>query len=303
MDEDLFLEGTTLLTEHLKYTPLSLIDDIINAVNGYIYQSVNSLEAGLLSTQPERLGFKGNRPQDNQLDNVPEYTDAKQEIEEGLHKLETLLSATVDKNFDKFEIYVLRNILAVPEDLTRWVQLAHYKGITYPPNETVPTIEELSALRQRLMASRTISRRLASEANQNEVVLKQLRDLLNPKPEDDGVANVSFLTSAMSGQSFSGQQPLTANTKFTLSHLPSLKTSIAELKEKAATLQQTQPSLDTARDEAREERRRYIVQTTKAHLDRNGQSGSSNSQPFSGRQPTTDEVESLEKVSRLFNPP
>jgi Mis12 protein len=49
------------------------------------------------------------------------------EIENGLHQLETLLEATVDKAFDKFEIYVLRNILTVPEDLVGWIRLSHYE--------------------------------------------------------------------------------------------------------------------------------------------------------------------------------
>lgn len=44
-----------------------------------------------------------------------------------MHQLETLLEATVDKTFDKFEIYTLRNILTVPDDLTGWIRLAHYE--------------------------------------------------------------------------------------------------------------------------------------------------------------------------------
>lgn len=44
-----------------------------------------------------------------------------------MHQLETLLEATVDKAFDKFEIYVLRNILTVPEDLLGWIRLKHYE--------------------------------------------------------------------------------------------------------------------------------------------------------------------------------
>lgn len=55
------------------------------------------------------------------------YPEAKLEIENGLHQLETLLEANVDKAFDKFEIYVLRNILTVPEDLLAWVRLKHYE--------------------------------------------------------------------------------------------------------------------------------------------------------------------------------
>lgn len=41
--------------------------------------------------------------------------------------METLLESTVDKNFDRFEIYLLRNILSVPEDLTGWIRLSHYE--------------------------------------------------------------------------------------------------------------------------------------------------------------------------------
>lgn len=55
------------------------------------------------------------------------YPEAKLEIENGLHQLETLLESTVDKAYDKFEIYVLRNILTVPEDLISWVRLRHYE--------------------------------------------------------------------------------------------------------------------------------------------------------------------------------
>lgn len=49
------------------------------------------------------------------------------EIENGVHQLETLLQATVDRNFDKLEIYVLRNVLSVPTDLVAWVRLKHYE--------------------------------------------------------------------------------------------------------------------------------------------------------------------------------
>lgn len=109
-------------------TPLqSLIDDIINSVNNFVYQGVGSLETGLLSTPPEKLGFQAVKaPGEDGAEGI-DFPEAKQEIEEGLHKLETLLNSTVDKNFDKFEIYVLRNILSVPADLVNWVRLGHYE--------------------------------------------------------------------------------------------------------------------------------------------------------------------------------
>lgn len=109
----------------------SLIDDIINSINNLIYQAISSLESGLLATPPERLGFghasNGSTIPDTDEDGNVVYPEAKLEIENGLHQLETLLEANVDKAFDKFEIYVLRNILTVPEDLLFWVRLNHYE--------------------------------------------------------------------------------------------------------------------------------------------------------------------------------
>ena len=93
--------------------------------NAYMYQSVAQLENAMVGMPPGRLGFRPASSTDEQGE--PEYPAAKQEIEEGLHKLETLLEAAVDKNFDKFEIYVLRSVLSVPTDLVNWVRLNHYE--------------------------------------------------------------------------------------------------------------------------------------------------------------------------------
>jgi kinetochore protein Mis12/MTW1 len=114
-----------------------LIDDIINSVNDLVYQGISSLENGLFSTPAEKLGFKPaahSGASGSISDDGPEYPDAKQEIEEGLHKLETLLESTVDKNFDRFEIYVLRNILSVPVDLAGWIRLSHYEVLRQTMN-------------------------------------------------------------------------------------------------------------------------------------------------------------------------
>lgn len=56
-----------------------------------------------------------------------EYPEATAEIEEGVHQLETLLESTVDKTFDKFEIYTLRSILTIPDNLAPWMRLSHYE--------------------------------------------------------------------------------------------------------------------------------------------------------------------------------
>jgi len=90
----------------------------------------------LLAADPETLGFAAKAAAENTIpdtdgDGNPIYPEARAEIEEGVHMLETLLEANVDKNFDKLEIYVLRNVLTVPEELVPWVRLGHYE-VCYP---------------------------------------------------------------------------------------------------------------------------------------------------------------------------
>ena len=57
---------------------------------------------------------------------------ARTEIEHGVHKLETLLETTVDRTFDKFELYTLRHLLSIEPGLEDWIRLAHYevRGLT-----------------------------------------------------------------------------------------------------------------------------------------------------------------------------
>ena len=84
------------------------------------------------------LGFKST-PQDASSETLKDADEgspldpiAKTEIETGIVQLESLLNSTVDRNFDKLEIYTLRNLLTVSnvkedEGLESWVMLDHYK--------------------------------------------------------------------------------------------------------------------------------------------------------------------------------
>ncbi|KIW31157.1 uncharacterized protein PV07_02826 [Cladophialophora immunda] len=297
--------ATSLLTEHLQYTPLSLIDDIINSVNNFVYQGVGSLETGLLTTPPEKLGFKAVKTVGDDCLEEFEFAEAKREIEEGLHKLETLLNSTVDKNFDKFEIYVLRNILSVPAELVNWVQLSHYENISLPPPENAPTVESVQLLRRKLAASRTVSYALIEEHKRNEAVLRQLRNLIgNTHPATN---SLSFLLDGASAQTQNGPQhndhrDLTTNTNFAISQLPALKSLLAELRPRLASLKDTDMSISSAKDEVKEERRGYIEQRTRSHLERNGEASAEDSTALPGKRVDPEEVQALEKVASIFDP-
>jgi len=98
-----------------------------------VFQAVNAVEAGLLSTDVEALGFAPtSETQDGGIEEQGTESAARTEIEAGIVKLESLLNATIDKNFDKLEIYTLRNLLTVSnvkedEGLENWVMLDHYR--------------------------------------------------------------------------------------------------------------------------------------------------------------------------------
>ena len=118
-----------------------MIDDIINAVNEVLYRCTDSFETGLSAADPSLLGFADlyasqDRTPEKDEDGLDVYPEAKLEIEEGVLKLETLMENAVDKNFDKLEIWTLRNVFALgrgkggDEGLGDWVRLGHYEVCT-----------------------------------------------------------------------------------------------------------------------------------------------------------------------------
>ena len=71
-----------------------------------------------------------------------------------MHKFETLLEAAVDKNFDRFELYALKNLFGVPEEVD--IVLPHYEaldfGISLEREEALD--QELEILRQQVIMVR-----------------------------------------------------------------------------------------------------------------------------------------------------
>ncbi|RWA03593.1 hypothetical protein EKO27_g11514 [Xylaria grammica] len=190
-----FTSETELLTEHFGHPPVSLIDDIINSVNILAERALNSVEQGLLNAPPAALGFKAPKSQSRQEDaanSPPPAEQARSEVEAGTHQLETLLCASIDRNFDKFELYVLRNIFTVrPLELCNWIRLSHYDGLDFSfhsgtrhshANQSAlmatPTIESITTLRRRLRESMRLNAILTAERARNGALLEDLRRLV-----------------------------------------------------------------------------------------------------------------------------
>ncbi|KAL9613007.1 MAG: hypothetical protein Q9167_002440 [Letrouitia subvulpina] len=262
-----------LLTEHFRYTPLSLIDDIINTVNTIIYRAVEAIENGLFSIPPRQLGFGVSKTSEDST--APDVDgEAKAEIENGVHQLETLLESTVDRNFDKFEIYTLRNILTVPDDLAPYIRLSHYEGLNLPLPPNAPTPESIVALRRKVHETKKLNRALRNIHAQNASLISQLTSLLSPTPSDPSASpqdtpSLSFLTSlpaaAFLGLSFNSPSsasdakiggPLSAQSQFLATQLPALREAVATLRPKLRTLPEKIGDVDW--ESSREERRNYI---------------------------------------------
>ncbi|KMP07198.1 hypothetical protein CISG_06829 [Coccidioides immitis RMSCC 3703] len=313
--------STSLLTEHFSYTPLSLIDDIINSVNNLIYQAISSLENGMLNTPPERLGFRhaDNSIPDTDDDGNIQYPEARLEIENGLHQLETLFEATVDKAFDKFEIYVLRNILMVPDDLVGWIRLSHHENVSFEPlPEDAPTHKSITLQRVKLRETRKLNNLLRRESARNDILIAQLRSMLsvgespseNPKTAGgDGrtsalnpqLPNLSFLFTDPAAKQLNvgddggpSHTPITTNTTFILSQLPALQATLTQLRPKLVTLATPADQVGES-DSKREERRQYIDSRTHLHLERIGKLVAGEGLPR-GRTINEKEVQALENV-------
>ncbi|KAJ9206475.1 hypothetical protein DTO164E3_716 [Paecilomyces variotii] len=323
---------TALLTEHFSYTPLSLIDDIINSINNLIYQAISSLESGLLSTPPERLGFShtnvGSTIPDTDADGNVEYPEAKLEIENGLHQLETLLEATVDKAFDKFEIYVLRNILTVPENLAGWIRLRHYENLSFDnlSSPNAPTPESINVQRKKLHETRKLQRALKQESARNEAIIAQLRSIISSaeatttkqaassadsqdsRPtRDPNLPDLSFLTSdpaatqlkVGSGAESGTSNHLTTHATFILSQLPALRNMLNQLRPRLATLPKSADDMEL--DSRKAERRAYIESRIRLHLERAGELAMDEGNiVLAGRKIRANEAQAVENVMGML---
>ncbi|KAL8767224.1 MAG: hypothetical protein Q9209_006229 [Squamulea sp. 1 TL-2023] len=273
-----------LLTEHFRYTPLSLIDDIINTVNTIVYRAIEAIENGLFSIPPQQLGYSPDKDASGTSTSTvnPDHPEAKDEIENGVHQLETLLEATVDKTFDKFEIYTLRNILTVPNELAPWMRLRHYEGLTLPLPSNSPSPESILALRRKVQETRKLNVVLRNTHAKNAATISQLHSFLSPAAQSspdtstslspaDPTSSLSFLISHPSATALglsltrpsNGKYdttdlgtPLSTHTQNLISQLPALRQALEELKPRLKSLPEKIGDVDW--ESRREERRAYI---------------------------------------------
>lgn len=273
-------------------------------MNELVFRAVNAIEEGLNNATPESLGFtEDGRSELSAIARREAMHAAKQtEIDSGIVQLETLLNATVDKDFDKFEIYTLRNILAVghdEEELTEWVQLDHYKNLDLVNSRDAPTPEQVQLQRRKLQETTKLGNMLKAEEARNAAVLTQLHSALssNDKQEDGPATSFAFLSSLQNTSKSSGPQGLTQNVQYAISQLPALRQLLDTLKTSLETIpnaRRTQPDENSAPAK----RRQYVETQSRRALERNGIDAEDPAalSAASGRKIGRDEAEGIESV-------
>ncbi|KAF5023353.1 hypothetical protein F66182_4591 [Fusarium sp. NRRL 66182] len=309
------------LTEHFGYPPVSLLDDIINTVNVLADRALDSVERLLLSIPPQSLGFSNKRPSKDGTPAIPPDEAAKLEIEHGTHQLETLLNASIDKNFDLFELYTMRNILTVRPNDQPYMRLAHYEGLDFTglQGPDRPTAESVTALRRRLHASQRLNTALEAERARNDALLSKLRSVLgvvpgNVKAEEGGDAApdgsaFGFLRDRASLQYAGADKPIATTTEFTLSQLQALRALSTSLRTLLPDLVPSDADSDPAGGSRtwRRERVEYVEGASRKYLETArglelGEQGEVRDGEWQGegRKITRGDVEGLEQVASML---
>jgi kinetochore protein Mis12/MTW1 len=230
-----------------------------------------------MGANPSDLGFKIPPPTTSEAQEAGNAIAeaAKTEIENGVHQLETLLETKIDKNFDRLEIYALRNILSVPPEVRDWVRLSHYEGLTFTPDKDAPNTESVTLLRRKLRETQKLHALLRAEKARHEATINTLKALVmnqaTKKEEVDGETYPAFAFLQDKGELMGdGKQPVKTTTEFTLSQLPGLKSLLDNLEPRLGELANgdgKEGSVGEDQKSWRRERLEFIEKETRRHME------------------------------------
>ncbi|RDW83340.1 putative MTW1 [Coleophoma crateriformis] len=315
---------TALLTEHFGYRPATLIDDIINSINTRAFEAISSVEKAFENAQPETLGWKipSSDTPEGQAEANAVREKFKYEIENGVHQLETLLETKIDHNFDKMEVFMLRNYLSIPQDVRGWIRMHHYEGLDLTPKSDAPTIDSITKQRQRLRETQKLHTLLQSESERNAATIASLQAILTPssqplpkveqsESEPNPESQYPALAFLKNKGDLSGDHthPLGTTTSFAISQLQALKALLDQLGPRLQTLKDKdgkQGYVGEAEKSWRRERLEFVETETRKHLEQVrglelGKMGEVRDGEWQGegRKLQRGEVEDLEKVVKM----
>ncbi|KAM0789395.1 hypothetical protein ACM66B_000223 [Microbotryomycetes sp. NB124-2] len=115
--------NSSLMTEQFNWAPETFAKEGMDIANESLYTAAAQLEHSLRAlAQPRTTGT-------TDTDNAPDITLSEDDVQKGVYRLETLLETSIDKHFDLFEIFVLRNTFNMPADLVPYIVLDHQRAL------------------------------------------------------------------------------------------------------------------------------------------------------------------------------
>lgn len=169
-------------------------------------------------------------------------------------------------------------------------------------------------LRRKVTESQRLRRYLLAEASRNDAIIEQLKGLITPgsacevsRSSKSSEHDLSFLTSSTSAKALNvstsgfSQQPITTNSRFALSQLPALRSLLADLRPRLADLQTPATRIESVREEKMEERREYIEQRARLHLERHGEGNLVKNPAIAGKRVEPEEIEALEQLADILD--
>lgn len=241
--------ATAILTEHLGYPPLTLIDNVINAVNKILARCIEGLENYLKEREvdlQEKVRAKQNSDNDvvtggskkSEAGQDIDLETFSREIETGTAKLESLLDNQIDKNFDKFELYAFRNIFTIPKELIEegWIKLKHHEDIdfgelTHVDSEKLD--EEITTLIHHINLELKLRRILKLQLIKADKIidtLKSFKQILTTTIFDQFESNDEIADEVKTA--FKSLQPISDNLHFILSQVDDLTSQVVLLNNK-----------------------------------------------------------------------
>ncbi|KAJ1850931.1 hypothetical protein LPJ57_007973 [Coemansia sp. RSA 486] len=171
----------SLIVEHFGFLPISFIDEVINAANDTIYRATDALSKFVEKEQ-----------------------GSSEATSQAVNKAETLLEHAVDKNFDKFELYALRNLFNIPQGLEEHVVMPHRQadvdaGPVVFAEDEAELDKKLESVRKQLAVNNLLKAKLNSDKTKIERGIRRLRAL-----------NEQLRISQISQAVFKDSEPITA---------------------------------------------------------------------------------------------
>lgn len=211
----------------------------------------------------------------------------KHEIENGVHQLETLLESKIDKNFDRWEIYVIRNILNIPDELRDWVRLDQYNGLNFSTTaeegsgHTGATAESVKEQRLKLRELTKLRSLLLEEKRKNEETIASIASLLGRQVNTETKIEPGTEATATSAFGFledhgtlkgDKEKPVTTSTSFVVSQLPALRSMLEDLGPRLDALDAANSKGDDGmvgeeEKSFRRERAEFVETRTRRHLE------------------------------------